>query len=97
MTHSTLPDRLFAHVARAGLQQAPECHKDYQGRLPLLDCYLVPSANKDYNSPPQGPLLCLLGLGPWLANAVIPLQVRHPVINLTGMQLLSIGRSQVVP
>ena len=56
----------------------------------------MPSANKDYNSTPQGPLLCLLSFGPWLADAVVPLQVKHPVINLTGMQFLSMGRNQVV-
>ena len=27
VTHSTLPDMLFAHMAGAGLQQAPERHE----------------------------------------------------------------------
>ena len=42
-------------------------------------------SNKNCNASPWRPPPCLLGLGPWLANAVISVQVGRSIVKLAGM------------
>ena len=54
--------------------------------LPLLNMLSYAISNKDRNASPWRPPPCLLGFGPWLANAVISLQVGHCLVKLAGMR-----------
>ena len=55
-------------------------------QFPLSDMLHDAISNKDCNASPWQPPPCLLGLGPWLANAVISLQVGHSIVKLAGMR-----------
>ena len=54
--------------------------------FPLFNMLSDAISNKNCNASPWRPPPRLLGLGPWLANAVISLQVGRSIVKLAGMR-----------